>query len=43
VKPYKIRSMTMENLMKCVVGIFAVILEKSKMLKWARQVGGGTL
>jgi hypothetical protein len=41
-KPYKTRSMTMENLMKWFIGFFAVISVKNQMLKWARQ-GGGTM
>jgi hypothetical protein len=43
VKPYKIRSITMEKLMKCVVGFLATILAKNQMLKWVKQGGGGRL
>jgi hypothetical protein len=31
----------MENLVRGVVGFFAVFFAKIKMLKWARQGGGG--
>jgi hypothetical protein len=40
-KPYKIRSMTMENLVRGVVGFFAVFFAKNQVLKWVRQGGGG--
>jgi hypothetical protein len=46
VKPYKIRSMKMENLMMCLVGLvglFAFFYANCQMLKWARQGGGGRL
>ncbi|MDR0705112.1 MAG: DUF1559 domain-containing protein [Planctomycetaceae bacterium] len=33
--------MTRENLVKCVDGILAMFLEKSQMLKWASEGGGG--
>jgi hypothetical protein len=31
----------MENVVKCLVGLFAMFLAKSQMLKWASQGGGG--
>jgi prepilin-type N-terminal cleavage/methylation domain-containing protein/prepilin-type processing-associated H-X9-DG protein len=42
-KPWKIRRMTMENLVKCVVGILSMFLAKSQMLKWTNYTnqGGG--
>jgi prepilin-type N-terminal cleavage/methylation domain-containing protein len=40
VKPYKIRSITMEKLMKWVVGFLATIFAKNQMLKWVKQGGG---
>jgi hypothetical protein len=46
VKPYEIRRMMMENLVKCVVGFLAIFFAKNQMLKWARQGskgGGGAL
>jgi hypothetical protein len=43
VKPYKTRNMTMENVVKCLVGLFAMFLAKSQMLKWASKGGGGDL
>jgi hypothetical protein len=35
--------MTMENVLKCVVGFWAIFFAKNQMLKWARQEnkGGG--
>jgi hypothetical protein len=42
-KPYKIRSMTMKNVVMCLVGIFAEIFAKNPMLKWANQGGGDNL
>jgi hypothetical protein len=42
-KPYKIRSLTMKNVVMCLVRIFAEIFAKSPMLKWANQGGGGNL
>jgi hypothetical protein len=35
--------MTMKNLVKCVVGLFAILFAKSQMLKWASEGGGGAL
>jgi prepilin-type N-terminal cleavage/methylation domain-containing protein/prepilin-type processing-associated H-X9-DG protein len=32
--------MTMENLVKCVVGIFVILWAKIQMLKWAKRGGG---
>jgi hypothetical protein len=31
----------MKNLVKCLVGFFAVLFAKKQMLKWKRQGGGG--
>jgi hypothetical protein len=31
----------MEILVTCLVGLLAMFLAKSQMLKWARQGGGG--
>jgi hypothetical protein len=31
----------MKNLVKCLVGFFAVLFAKKQMLKWERQGGGG--
>jgi hypothetical protein len=33
----------MENLVICLVGLFAMFLMKSQMLKWASQGGGGSM
>jgi hypothetical protein len=33
----------MENLVICLVGLFAMFLAKISMLKWANQGGGGSL
>jgi prepilin-type N-terminal cleavage/methylation domain-containing protein len=42
-KSLKIRNMTMENLVICLVGLFAFFYANCRMLKWARQrsKGGG--
>jgi hypothetical protein len=42
-KPYKIRRLTMKNVMMCLVGIFAEFFAKNQMLKWVRQGGGGSM
>jgi prepilin-type N-terminal cleavage/methylation domain-containing protein/prepilin-type processing-associated H-X9-DG protein len=36
-KPYKIRSLTMENLMRCIVVFLGSFLTKIPILEWARQ------
>jgi hypothetical protein len=43
IKPYKIRRLTMKNVVMCLVGILGVFFEKCQMLKWARQGGGGSM
>jgi prepilin-type N-terminal cleavage/methylation domain-containing protein len=42
-KPYKIRRLTMKNVMMYLVGILAFFFEKCQMLKWAIQGGGGAV
>jgi prepilin-type N-terminal cleavage/methylation domain-containing protein len=43
VKPFKIRNMTMENLVICLVGLvgfFVILSAKIQMLKWIKRGGG---
>jgi hypothetical protein len=42
-KPYKIRRLTMKNVVMFLVEILAFFFEKCQMLKWARQGGGGSI
>jgi hypothetical protein len=41
INPINIRRIMMENLVKCLVRLFAKFPTKSQMLKWASRGGGG--
>jgi hypothetical protein len=43
VKTLENREISMKNFATCLVGLFAMFLAKSQMLKWANEGGGGTL